>query len=97
MAKHLIRPKPHYPARGDWRARTPWELVDGAYRRGFFSPSTGHTRTALVERAQGGWRWRVMERWTRGHLEMVAIGSNDGIKPLARMCFGAADLAAVTK
>ena len=91
------RPKPHYPARSDFRPRTTWELVDGAYKRVFFSPSTGRMRTAWVERALGGWRWRVMERWPRGRVAMVAIGSNDVIKPLARMCFGYADLAAVTR
>ena len=84
------RPTPHYPARADFYPRTTWELADGAYKRVFFSASSGRTRTAWVERALGGWRWKVMERWPRGHVAMIAIGSNDGIKPLARMCFGAA-------
>lgn len=95
--RSYTRPKPRYQARGDWHARTPWELVDGAYKRGFFSPSTGRTRTAFVERAAGGWRWRVQERNRRGGVELVGLGGAADIKPLARMCFGAADLAAVTR
>ncbi len=91
------RPTPHYPVRGDWYATTTWELVDGSYKRMFRSPTTGRTRTAWVERSQGGWRWRVIERWPRGHVALVSLGSGDGIKPLARMCFGYADLAATTK
>lgn len=95
--RSYTRPKPHYPVRGDWYAATPWELVDGAYKRVWRSPATGRTRTAFVERALGGWRWRIQERSVRGILTQVAISSRDAIKPIGRMCFGAADLAAVTK
>ena len=91
------RPKPHYPVRGDWYATTTWELADGFYKRMFRSPSTGHIRGAFVERALGGWRWRVQDRSVRGVVTQVAISSIEAIKPLARMCFGAADLAATTK
>lgn len=90
-------PVVRYRARGDWYAATPWELAEGAYKRMFKSPATGRTRTAWVERSAGGWRWRVTERSVRGLVAQVGIGSREAIKPLARMCFGAADLAAVTK
>ena len=60
------RPKPHYPVRGDWYATTTWELADGIYKRMFRSPSTGRVRGAFVERALGGWRWRIQERSVRG-------------------------------
>lgn len=95
--RRYSRPTPHYPVRGDWYAATPWELADGFYKRVWRSHSTGSVRTAFVERSQGGWRWRVGERSVRGISTLIALGSNDGIKPFARMCFGAADLAAVTK
>ena len=89
-------PVAHYPARGDWRAATNWELVEGAYKRMWRGPH-GHTRTAWVERSAGGWRWRVVERGARGAARMVGLGSREAVKPLARRCFGAADLAATTK
>lgn len=95
--RSYMRPKVKYPVRGDWYAYTAWELVDGAYKRMWRSPSTGRTRAAWVERSSGGWRFRVMERSVRGSVTQVAISGRDAIKPLARMCFGAADLAAVTK
>ena len=95
--RSYTRPTPHYPVRGDWYATTPWELADGFYKRVWRSPSTGRVRTAFVERAAGGWRWRVQERSVRGIVTQVAISSNDAIKPVARMCFGAGDLAAATK
>ena len=95
--RSYTRPKVKYPVRGDWYAYTAWELVDGAYKRMWRSPSTGRVRGAFVERSLGGWRWRVTERSVRGNVRQVSISSTDAIKPLARMCFGAADLAAVTK
>ena len=95
--RSYTRPKPHYPVRGDWYATTTWELADGAYKRLFKSPSSWLTRTAWVERSAGGWRWRVVERGPRTLGRLVGVGSREAIKPLARMCFGAADLAAITK
>lgn len=95
--RSYTRPVPHYPARGDWYAATPWEFTDGIYKRLFRSRSAGRTRTAFVERAAGGWRWRVQERNRRGGVELVGLGGAADIKPLPRMCFGAADLAAVTR
>lgn len=95
--RSYTRPKPHYPVRGDWYVSTPWELADGIYKRVFRSASTGRVRVAFVERALGGWRWRIQERSVRGVVSQVGISSQEAIKPLARMCFGAADLAAITK
>jgi len=89
---------PHYPVRSDWQPFTPWEIVDGRYKRLFRSRSqrTRH-RKAVIQRASGGWRWRVFEINREGKVTLIGESARDVIYTLAYNAFNPAEVSATTK
>ena len=94
--QHRVRP--NYPAVSDWHPRTPWELVDGRYQRIFASRSHRcRVRKAYIERANGGWRWKVIEVNRSRRVTEVGRSAKDLTYTLASNAFNPAETSAKTR
>lgn len=98
------KPRPHYGLEGaGWMAHTPWELVDGRWRRLYVlahhMTAKRRWRRAEVFRRDGAWAWRVLER--RGYGEWAEVARMAQAQPRPHLtAHGAmpyAELAAETR
>jgi hypothetical protein len=97
------RPHPHYGlADAGWRARTPWEVVEGRFQRLYIirrKYAVSRWRKAQIFRHAGVWSWRVLER-SGGELwrEIARASASSGhVYFSAQSAMPFAELAATTK
>lgn len=98
------RPHPHYGlADAGWRARTPWEVVEGRFQRLYIIQRkyrATRSRKAQIFRHAGVWSWRVLERTGNGDAwrEIARASAISGhVYYSAQSAMPFAELAAVTK
>ncbi len=97
------KPHPHYGlADAGWRAKTPWEIVDGRFQRLYTIRrmyAVWRWRQAQIFRQAGVWSWRVLERSRGEPWREVARASavNGHIYFSAQSAMPFAELAATTK
>lgn len=97
------KPHPRYAtADAGWRARTPWEVVEGRFQRRYAilrKYRASRWRKAEIFRHAGVWSWRVLERTGGDPWREIARASriSDHTYYSAQSAMPFAELAATTK